>query len=67
VSFMMRMSLSGAPLCRRLRRGAEKKAQEATDLAALESGCIAVTPLKIDMTDKPRIGQLARLFEQHPQ
>ena len=43
-------------------RGAVK-APEATDIAALESGCIAVTPLKIDMTDKPRIAQLARLFE----
>jgi 5'-nucleotidase len=43
-------------------RGAVK-ASEATDLAVLDAGCIAVTPLKIDMTDKPCIAQLARLFE----
>jgi hypothetical protein len=29
----------------------------------LDGRCIAVTPLKIDMTDKPCIAQLARLFE----
>jgi broad specificity polyphosphatase/5'/3'-nucleotidase SurE len=34
-----------------------------TDLAALAERCIAITPLKIDMTDKPCLAQLARLFE----
>jgi broad specificity polyphosphatase/5'/3'-nucleotidase SurE len=43
-------------------RGAVK-ASKATDLAVLDGRCIAVTPLKIDMTDKPCIAQLARLFE----
>jgi broad specificity polyphosphatase/5'/3'-nucleotidase SurE len=39
------------------------KALDGTDLAALDERCIAVTPLKIDMTDKPYMGQLAELFE----
>jgi 5'-nucleotidase len=43
-------------------RGAVK-APEATDLAALDKRCIAVTPLKIDMTDKSCIARLAGLFE----
>jgi 5'-nucleotidase len=43
-------------------RGAVK-APEATDLAALDKRCIAVTPLKIDMTDMSCIARLARLFE----
>src|SRR6476646_1637204 len=36
----------------RLRPRGAVKAPEATDLAALDKRCIAVTPLKIDMTDK---------------
>jgi 5'-nucleotidase len=43
-------------------RGA-MKAPDATDLAALDESCIAVTPLKLDMTDKPYMTRLAGLFE----
>ena len=39
------------------------KAPVGTDLAVLDEGCITITPLKIDITDKPCIAQLARLFE----
>jgi len=39
------------------------KAPEGTDLAALEQRCIAVTPLRLDMTDEPYLTRLARLFE----
>jgi 5'-nucleotidase len=39
------------------------KALDGTDLAALDERCIAVTPLKIDTTDRPYLGQLAELFE----
>jgi 5'-nucleotidase len=38
-------------------------AEHGTDLAALEDHCIAVTPLKLDMTDEPYMTQLAKLFE----
>ena len=38
-------------------------AAEGTDLAALEDHCIAVTPLRLDMTDEPYMTQLAALFE----
>jgi 5'-nucleotidase len=38
-------------------------AADATDLAALDESCIAVTPLKLDMTDKPYMTRLAGLFE----
>jgi len=37
-------------------------AEHGTDLAALEDHCIAVTPLKLDMTDEPYMTQLAKLF-----
>ena len=36
-------------------------AADGTDLAALEEHCIAVTPLKLDMTDEPYMTQLAAL------
>jgi 5'/3'-nucleotidase len=39
------------------------KAPEGTDLAALEEHCIAVTPLRLDMTDEPYMTKLAELFE----
>ena len=39
------------------------KAPDATDLAAVDESCIAVTPLKLDMTDKPYMTRLADLFE----
>ncbi len=37
-------------------------AAEGTDLAALEDHCIAITPLRLDMTDEPYMTQLAALF-----
>jgi broad specificity polyphosphatase/5'/3'-nucleotidase SurE len=40
-----------------------EKAPDATDLAAVDESCIAVTPLKLDMTDKPYMTRLAGLFE----
>jgi len=33
-----------------------------TDLAALDERCIAVTPLRLDMTDEPYLTRLAQLF-----
>jgi 5'-nucleotidase len=39
------------------------KAPEGTDLAALEEHCIAITPLRLDMTDEPYLTKLAELFE----
>ncbi len=39
------------------------KAANGTDLAALDERCIAVTPLKLDMTDEPYMTKLAALFE----
>jgi len=39
------------------------KAEEGTDLAALDERCIAITPLKLDMTDEPYMTQLAGLFD----
>ncbi len=38
------------------------KAEHGTDMAALEERCIAVTPLKLDMTDEPTMTRLAKLF-----
>jgi 5'-nucleotidase len=38
-------------------------AEDGTDLAALEGHCIAVTPLKLDMTDEPYMSKLAALFD----
>jgi 5'-nucleotidase len=35
-----------------------------TDMAAIDSHCIAVTPLKIDITDEPTMTGLAALFEK---
>ena len=39
-------------------------APEGTDLAALDEHCIAVTPLKLDMTDEPYMTKLAALFDE---
>jgi len=39
------------------------KAEEGTDLAALDERCIAITPLKLDMTDELYMTQLAGLFD----
>jgi 5'-nucleotidase len=38
--------------------------EHGTDVAALEDRCIAVTPLKIDITDQPTMTQLAELLEK---
>ncbi len=38
------------------------KAADGTDLAALDERCIAVTPLKLDMTDEPTMTRLAKIF-----
>ena len=43
-------------------RHAFVKAEHGTDLAALEDRRIAVTPLKLDMTDEPYMTKLAALF-----
>jgi 5'-nucleotidase len=43
-------------------RGVEFKGQNGTDLAALADSRIAVTPLKIDLTDEPFMTQLAAVF-----
>ena len=45
------------------RLSAVKAAPDGTDLAALDEHCIAVTPLKLDMTDEPYMTKLAGLFE----
>ena len=37
-------------------------ASEGTDIAAIDSQCITVTPLKIDITDEPMMSRLAKLF-----
>jgi 5'-nucleotidase len=39
------------------------KAEHGTDMAALEDRCIAVTPLKLDMTDEPTMARFAKLFD----
>jgi 5'-nucleotidase len=38
------------------------KAADGSDLAALDERCIAVTPLKLDMTDEPTMTRLAKIF-----
>jgi 5'-nucleotidase len=38
------------------------KAADGSDLAALDERCIAVTPLKLDMTDEPAMTRLAKIF-----
>ena len=40
-----------------------RRAENGTDLAALEEHCIAVTPLRLDMTDEPYMTKLAALFD----
>jgi len=39
------------------------QAPEGTDLAALDERCVAITPLKLDMTDEPSVTRLTELFE----
>ena len=36
---------------------------DGSDLAALDERCIAVTPLKLDLTDEPTVTKFAKLFE----
>jgi 5'-nucleotidase len=38
------------------------KAADGSDLAALDEHCIAITPLKLDMTDEATVTRLAKLF-----
>jgi len=40
------------------------QSEHGTDLAALDDRCIAVTPLRIDITDEPTMTGLAQLFEK---
>jgi len=44
-------------------RQAFVKAPDGTDLAALDEQCIAVTPMRLDMTDEPTVTRFAKLFE----
>jgi 5'-nucleotidase len=37
--------------------------ENGTDIAAIEEHCIAVTPLRLDMTDEPYLTKLATLFD----
>ena len=37
--------------------------ENGTDIAAIEEHCIAVTPLRLDMTDEPYLTKLAALFD----
>jgi 5'-nucleotidase len=39
-------------------------AARGSDLAALDERCIAVTPLKLDMTDEPTVTRLADVFQK---
>ncbi|HUD88892.1 MAG TPA: 5'/3'-nucleotidase SurE [Xanthobacteraceae bacterium] len=39
------------------------KAADGSDLAALDERCIAVTPLRLDLTDEPTLTRFAKLFE----
>ena len=39
------------------------KAPEGSDLAALDERCVAVTPLRLDMTDEPFMTRLAQVFD----
>ena len=38
------------------------KFEQGTDIAALEDNCVALTPLRIDITDEPTMTGLAKLF-----
>jgi len=37
---------------------------DGSDISALASNCVAVTPLRLDMTDEPFITQLTKLFDE---
>ena len=38
------------------------QAEHGTDIAILDERCIALTPLRIDITDEPTMTKLAELF-----
>ena len=38
--------------------------EDGTDMAALDERCIAVTPLRIDITDEPTMAGLAAIFDK---
>ena len=40
------------------------RSEHGSDIAALEDKCIAVTPLRLDITDEPIMTGLAKLFEK---
>jgi len=40
------------------------KPEHGTDIAAIEDHCVAITPLRIDITDEPVMKRLAQLFEK---
>jgi 5'-nucleotidase len=45
-------------------RQAAVKAEHGSDIAVLEERCIAVTPLTLDITDRPTMTKLAELFAE---
>ena len=45
------------------RRDGRRTFENGTDIAALEEHCVAVTPLRLDMTDEPYLTKLAALFD----
>jgi 5'-nucleotidase len=45
------------------RRYGPPSLENGTDIAALEEHCVAVTPLRLDMTDEPYLTKLAALFD----
>jgi 5'-nucleotidase len=45
-------------------RQSEFKFEHGTDIAAIEDNCIALTPLRIDITDERTLTGLAKLFEK---
>ena len=46
-----------------MRARARSRRRDGTDLAALADNRIAVTPLRLDMTDEPFMTKLAELFD----
>ena len=45
-------------------RGARPTGKDGTDLAALSDNRIAITPLRLDLTDQPFLTKLAELFHR---
>jgi 5'-nucleotidase len=42
----------------------EFQAEHGTDIAALDAHCVAITPLRIDITDEPTMNGLVKLFHK---